>query len=195
MSEFEFSLPMENIDDTTNPQTQPDTTEEFPQQHQTMPMPQVIVQPPPPSVKEIKMKEPTPFTGDRRKLDSFLLEIEMFLRMNGSIYDTDEKKIIYALSFMREGTAGPWKHSYWNAYSNFGFSGTWAGFKNSLRNDFSPVDKKGEAMNKMMTERQGERTADEYIEQFKIWHLESGIQDQIVLIDWFAAGLNNKLEE
>ena len=172
MSEFEFSPPMENIGGTTNPQAQPYTAEEFSQQ-QMMPMPQVFVQPPPPSIKEIKMKEPTPFTGDRRKLDSFLLEIKMFLWMNGSVYDTDEKKIIYALSFMREGTAGPWRHSYWNAFSNFGFSGTWAGFKNSLRNDFSPVDKKGEAMNKMMTERQGERTADEYIEQFRFGILKA----------------------
>ena len=92
----------------------------------------------------------------------------MYLQINGTIYDTDEKKIIFTLSFMREGTAGPWRHSYWNALSNYGFIGTWAGFKNSLKNGFSSVDKKGEAMNKMMMERQGERTANEYIKQFKI---------------------------
>ena len=54
------------------------------------------------SMKEIKMNPPTPFTGERKKLDNFLLEIEIYLKMNDSVYDTDEKKIMFALSYMKE---------------------------------------------------------------------------------------------
>ena len=78
MSKFEYAPPMENIDENTmNPLEQPDTADEsfqqLPPSQMMMPPLQVIIQLPPPS-KEIRMKEPTPFTGDRRKLDNFLLK-------------------------------------------------------------------------------------------------------------------------
>ena len=63
--------------------------------------------------KEIKMNTPTPFTGKREKLEEFLIELEMYLAMNADIYNTDQRRIIFALSFMKEGTAGSWKQSYW----------------------------------------------------------------------------------
>jgi len=63
--------------------------------------------------KEIKMNTLTPFTGKREKLEEFLIELEMNLVMNADIYNTNQRKIIFALSFMKEGTAGSWKQSYW----------------------------------------------------------------------------------
>ena len=62
--------------------------------------------------KEVKLNPPTPFSGDQRKLDDFLIETEMYLVINRDIYDSD-RKIIFTLSYMREGTAGPWKQMYW----------------------------------------------------------------------------------
>ena len=59
--------------------------------------------------KEFKLNPPTAFSGDRKKLKEFLIETEMYLTINREVFDTDEKKIIFALSYMREGTAGPWK--------------------------------------------------------------------------------------
>src|SRR6202023_3351029 len=49
--------------------------------------------------KEIKLNPPTPFNGERKNLDQFLLESEMYLRMNAKVYGTDDKKIMFSLSY------------------------------------------------------------------------------------------------
>ena len=131
-------------------------------------------QPPEPlavTPKEIKMNTPTLFTGDRAKLDDFLMEVEMYMWMNSSVYDTHEKKILFMLSFMKGGMAGPWKQSFWNSidFDNAEHLGFWKDFKRALRESFSLADKVGDALTKMMTEVMGTRTTDEYIKDFKIW--------------------------
>jgi len=55
--------------------------------------------------KEVKMNMPTPFTGDRKKLEEFLIETDMYLTMNEDTYNNDNRPIIFALSFMKDGTA------------------------------------------------------------------------------------------
>jgi len=64
------------------------------------------------NLKEIKMNTPTLFSGEQKKLNNFLLEVEMYQMMNSKVYDTDQKKIIFALSFMKEGVAKMWKQSW-----------------------------------------------------------------------------------
>ena len=104
--------------------------------------------------------------------------------MNRNIYQSDEQKIIFTLSFMKEETVGPWKQSYFKEY----FGGdkapqTWQEFKATLKGSFSSFDKEGDAITKMMTEKQGSKTADEFIEEFKIWQAESGITQDRPLIE------------
>lgn len=59
--------------------------------------------------REIKMSLPKEFDGDRTKTKAFLADVRLYLKLNHSIYDTDDKKIGFILSFMKGGTAGPWK--------------------------------------------------------------------------------------
>ena len=59
----------------------------------------------PTNLKEIKMNTLTPFSGEQKKLDNFLLKVEMYQMMNDRVYNTDRKKIIFALSFMKDGVA------------------------------------------------------------------------------------------
>jgi len=63
--------------------------------------------------KEVKMNMPTPFTGDRKKLEEFLIETNMYLTMNEDTYNNNSRQIIFALSFMKDRTAGSWKQSFW----------------------------------------------------------------------------------
>jgi hypothetical protein len=58
--------------------------------------------------REIKIRAPYDFTGDWTKTMKFLQKVMLFLQVNEAIYDTDEKKIIFALSFMNGGTASVW---------------------------------------------------------------------------------------
>jgi len=58
------------------------------------------------ATQEVKMNMPTPFTGDRKKLEEFLIETNMYLPMNEDTYNNDNRQIIFALSFMKDGIAG-----------------------------------------------------------------------------------------
>lgn len=145
------------------------------------------------------MNLPTAFSSDRKKLDEFLIEVEMYLTMNSDIYNTDQKQIIFALSFFKDGTAGPWKQSYWKeniaaTARPGGVQHSWAQFKKEVKDSFSPVDKEGDAIMKMSTE-QMTGTADEYIEEFKVWKEESGVKEDRPLIEWFMQGLPTTLRD
>ena len=48
----------------------------------------------------IKTRDPEEFVGYKHKAQSFWMDCEMFLKLNHHIYDTDDKKIIYILSYM-----------------------------------------------------------------------------------------------
>src|ERR1700678_4216164 len=55
--------------------------------------------------KELRINAPTNFTANRDDLDNFIQDCSLCMTLNGTIYNTDEKKIIFMLSFMTEGTA------------------------------------------------------------------------------------------
>ena len=150
---------------------------------------------PPPTLKEIKMNTPTPFEGDRRKLDDFLMEVEMYLRMNYRLYNTAEKQIIFALSYMSGGSAILWKQSFWRNCINTGTFGSWDDFKTALRTSFDPADKEGDAVTKLQSASMTGKTADEFIEEFKIYQGNSGVKEDRPLIEWFMAALPNSLRD
>jgi len=135
--------------------------------------------------KEIKMNTPTLFTGKREKLEEFLIELEMYLAMNADIYNTDQRKITFALSFMKEGTAGLWKQSYWKQTQEQTQPWDWTVFKNALTTSFAAPDKPGDAITKMETETMTGRTANEFIERFKINATDSRVTQDRLLIEWF----------
>ena len=54
---------------------------------------------------ELKLNQPKPFTGKQTEFDRFLQDIKLYLDINKDIYNTDKKKIGYALSFMNEDDA------------------------------------------------------------------------------------------
>ena len=148
---------------------------------------QMLLAPPPLAVgvQEVRMNNPTEFTGDCNKLGDWLMEVEMFISMNNEIYPDDHQKIIFTLFFMREETVKHWKASFWQYFMNLGNLGMWNNFKTALRTLFSAVDKKGNALSKMMAERMM-GTTDEYIKQFRIWVADGGVHQDRPLIKWFC---------
>jgi len=113
--------------------------------------------------KEVKMNMPTPFTGDRKKLEEFLIETDMYLTINEDTYNNDSQQIIFALSFMKDGTTELWKQSFWTQARENNNLGTWGQFKRALRESFSTPNKEDDAVTKMKTETMSSQMADEYI--------------------------------
>ena len=56
-------------------------------------------------LREKNINKPTPFTGDRKKVETFIQECKMYLRINRNIYEDDKDKIAFVLSFMNEKEA------------------------------------------------------------------------------------------
>ena len=77
---------------------------------------------------ERKIRQPPDFTGDRLEASNFLNTCRTYLRINKNAYTTDEDKIIFVLSFMEGGTAGPWKNAIMEAAYTLGTDGTEVGF-------------------------------------------------------------------
>ncbi|KZT22342.1 hypothetical protein NEOLEDRAFT_1071639, partial [Neolentinus lepideus HHB14362 ss-1] len=61
---------------------------------------------------ELKLSTPKDYDGKREELRGFLLQIRLYLKANQEIYSTDDKKILFVLSHLKGGTAGPWAETY-----------------------------------------------------------------------------------
>ena len=143
------------------------------------------------STKETRINLPKEFTGDRAHLNSFLQDVDLYLVMNGHIYDSDDKKIVFILSFLTDGTARVWKESFLSAKEKNGGGynlGTVISFVKALKEAFAPSDIAGNARASLRNLKQT-GTADEYVSQFRILAGRSGITDSVPLIEYFMEGL------
>jgi hypothetical protein len=144
----------------------------------------------PNSGKEIRLNLPKVFDGNRENLTPFLQDCQVYLTLNDHIYDTDEKKIAFFLSFLTEGVAKVWKEGYLLDKLGKGF-GSLTTFKKLLQDTFSASDVEGDARAKLRQLKQGKDTADEYVSQFRILAGRSKIKEDSSLIEYFMEGLNN----
>jgi hypothetical protein len=126
-------------------------------------------------------------------LNKFLQEIRLYTRINSAIFNTNENKIIFTLSFMKGGTAAGWSESFIQTAETLGTFGTWRAFETALKTAFSPIDSKGTAQTKLQHLRQGLGGLDNYIAEFRILVSKCGITDNKSLIEYFMEGLNPEL--
>ena len=49
---------------------------------------------------EIKLNLPKAFTGKQTKLNKFIQDVTLYLAINQEVYNNDEKKIAFLLSYM-----------------------------------------------------------------------------------------------
>ena len=150
-------------------------------------------------VSERKIRAPVDFDGNRLQTTSFLNSCQTYLRLNKALYPTDEDKIIFVLSYMIGGTAGPVKDAITakaleidpttNAERGFG---SWVDFLKEFQKTFQPLNPVDDAITRMKALKQTS-TADEYVAEFRPLAVRSGINQTEVLSDYFLTGLNNGL--
>lgn len=149
-----------------------------------------------PKPTELKIRLPVDFNGDRTKTKEFVLDCRMYLKINTDIYDTDTKKILFVLSYMRGGTAGPWKEDFYNTAMSTNKFGTYDELMTAIKKAFSPSDEQGDAKSKLKTlQMKGGMTADEYIAEFRTAAGLSGIKEDAALIEYFMEGIPTPLME
>jgi hypothetical protein len=147
------------------------------------------------TAKEVKLHAPTDFHGARELTTKFLQEVEMYMRTNAEIYNTEEKKVSFALSFMNRGVAGSWKQEKTAAYLKAGNFGTFNEFKKAVQTVFTPIDDEGVAKTELRTLCQGDKRIEEYIAQFTIIATRTGLTEDSVLIECFIDRPHPKLME
>jgi Ty3 transposon capsid-like protein/Zinc knuckle len=151
--------------------------------------------------KEIGINKPTPFTGDRKKVATFIQEAKVYLTINKDIYNNDETKIAFMLSYMTDKEALQWKELYieqiTDAVGDLIFP-TFNQFLNDLKEAFRAADRTGDAMNALNNLKQGNKTAEELSTEFRLLAGQAGLEakshsDHIHLIGLFRNALRPSL--
>jgi len=145
------------------------------------------------------LKKPEPFDGNRRKVDDFIYACDLFFEGSADKdFPTDKQKIIFILSYMSDGEALRWRKNYietkvrqtdgvykWPTKAVF-----LAAFKAAFLNE----DEKEESIRKLDNINQGNRTAEEYVNEFRLTVSKAGLPtDNDMIVRIFRKGLNRAL--
>ena len=149
-------------------------------------------------IREVKLNPPKLFTGKREDLKKFLQDISLYILVNDKIYNTNTKKITFALSFMNEGDAASWKEQLLEeamAQPDLNL-GTWKQFKDDLEEAFKPYDALRDALKEMKTLQMGNNLIEKHITKFKMLVTRSGLDTtSAAVINYFRESLNIPLQQ
>jgi len=142
---------------------------------------------------EIKVGQPKNFNGDVTVGKQWATSVQTYLYLNREIYNTDEKKIIFTLSYMTEGTAASWAHQKSSSAltiinGNYAGWGSWEEFKMEFDRSFSYGDHAMRARQKLQVLKQT-GSVDEFISEFRtLWGL-SEMTENAALVGYFQSGI------
>lgn len=148
--------------------------------------------------KEIRMGLPTVFSGKRTDLRKILMTCKMYLQANWTIYNNNEKKVVFILSFMMEGDTASWKDQWLDeldakaklnqtAYMDFG---TYNDFLKLLEKIFTAFDAEGHGLKEIKNMKFDSKTSmEDHISWFKVLVTQAGNTSQISNIDYFQETL------
>ncbi|KIO00898.1 hypothetical protein M404DRAFT_109614, partial [Pisolithus tinctorius Marx 270] len=134
---------------------------------------------------ELKIGAPSDFDGNQKNAMSWLYSVQTYLLVNEELYDTDTKKVVYALSYMKKDAATFQKTSLEKNPPSFG---TFADFVKDFKASFTSADTAGTAIAKLRTLKQKD-SVEQYITDFRTAAADSTIMEDVALIEFFSQGL------
>src|SRR5258708_1368829 len=151
---------------------------------------------PVPTLKPPKVATPSPFSGTQDDLDCFKVECSLYLSMRHSKFPDECSNVLFILSYMKGGTAGPWATQRINSilYPSKAEEVTWAGFESELNEMFADPNHQATARRKLTTLCQGDSSVEELIQEFEI-HGPISRLGNIGLIDHFKQAIHPWLQE
>ena len=141
---------------------------------------------------ELRLGRPDNFDGSATKASAWMDSVMLYLMINGSLYDQDQKKIAFTLSFMKEGSAATWASTFTKKALSLPTPtlGTWTAFHNDFKTLFIHIDVKNEAINWLATTLSAKcPSLGDYISQFKNQVALSEITHEDTLINFFSRGI------
>ena len=152
--------------------------------------------------KPPKVAAPTPFSGLQDNLDRFRAECWVYLAMRHAEFPDNRSKILFVLSYMKGGSAGPWatqkinalldlNHPEHTSYASLTFDDF---VMNEMDAIFSDPNREVSARQILATARQGENSVEDLIRKFEI-HGPTSQLNNVGLIDCFDQALHPRLRE
>ena len=148
------------------------------------------------STKEYGLNKPTPFSSDRTRVKAFLQECLIYIDINEDIYTMDKLKIGFVLSYTNEKEARDWRELYLEnlkdpvtgrlVYPTFG------AFLTEVRKAFRSADRVQDAMCKLENLRQGKKTAEQVVTEFKQLIGQAGLTTRSAFDNIHLIGLFRK---
>jgi hypothetical protein len=146
----------------------------------------------------IGLGKPDPFQGDPSDLDRFFNDCHLFLDANKTMYDTDKKKVIFMLSYLKGGNAERYK-TLWMEQKKTTVGtgsinyGTLAQLAQDLQTAFKETNKKHNALYKMRHIKQGSESIDDFNNKFKLLVSQTKITDDLTLIDAYRDAIKPQI--
>jgi Ty3 transposon capsid-like protein len=161
-------------------------------------MPETIATMTPKASENIKLNPPKPFTGKRSDFILFMQDIFVYLKVNKSIYDNDEKKISFILSYLADGDAAVWKQQFIQTKIEESIEAktdepSWENYKEfveALKKKFQPYDEPAEALEDMKKLRLGDGSITEHNSKFRLLVSQTGMKDSPALTDLYRETLS-----
>ena len=144
-------------------------------------------------ITEIRIGCPDEYDGKAETAQAWLDSVQLYLLINHALYYDDDRKIAFALSYMKKGSAAIWAEvCRQQGLATLSF-GTFAQFQQDFENTFVDTNAAQEAMNWLSTTRIDSREQlQEYINTFKLNVVRAKydkLKDAATLISYFSAGV------
>jgi Retrotransposon gag protein len=147
--------------------------------------------------EKVKLNPPTPFTGKRSDFILFMQDVFIYLKVNKTTYDNDNKKISFILSYLTGGDAAVWKQQFIqtkikesvDANTDKPDWGSYKEFVEALKKTFQPYDELAEALEDMKKLRLGDGSITEHNSRFRLLMSQTGMKDSPALMDLYQETL------
>jgi len=147
-----------------------------------------------PRTRGPKIAVPSEFNGDRANTETFLRQVLLYLLARPYEFADDDTRVMFAMSYMKDGTAGLWADRKVDQYQLGEPIPSWTEFIAQVRDTFGDPDRAGSARLRMGNLSQGSKSADEYVQEFREVANLTLYNDE-AHIDRFQQGLNRSLVE
>jgi hypothetical protein len=159
----------------------------------------IYIRQPAQHVKEPKIAAPVPFSGKREDTESFINSCCLYINGRASEFGSENAKIYWILSYMQTGSAKIWRDYIislmYREQHNFR---TMDQLLQEIDRKFGDTDKRTTQSLKIRMIQQGDKSADEHVQEFEKAALEAGYEGYPLVVEFkrsLNAGLRKRLTE
>ena len=140
-----------------------------------------------------KVAVPDVFNGEMDATDRFIKQLGLYFLARPADFPMDIDRIVFALSYMKGGTAGVWADQVTETILEGGIPYIdYPEFSRALKARFGDPDAATTARRKLELVRQNARSVDEYVSEFQTYAPRTGY-NETALIEIFQRGLTYKI--